>query len=111
MTAANFSAWDLDPSLFDSLKPEERLAFLVRFAVLAPSGHNSQPWKFLVAPGKVSVAPDMDRALPESDRDHRQLYLSVGCALENLCAAAEWYGYRITVTKDEAEGYPVWTVH
>ncbi len=27
---------------------EEKLAFAARFAILAPSTHNSQPWRFLM---------------------------------------------------------------
>jgi nitroreductase len=110
MPSANFAAWELDPASFDAQVPEKRLEFLIRFAVLAPSGHNSQPWKFEVRADAVVVSADMARALPESDRNHRQLYLSVGCALENLCAAAEYYGYRTEVARTEADGVPAWTV-
>lgn len=100
----NFSAWTLDVSAFDEQPPEKRLAFLVRFAVLAPSSHNSQPWKFVVDGNAVTVAPDMARALPQSDANHRQLYLSIGCAVENLCAAADYYGYRTEVERSQADG-------
>ncbi|HTK59908.1 MAG TPA: hypothetical protein VL283_01750, partial [Candidatus Baltobacteraceae bacterium] len=110
MPSENFAAWDLDPSLFDSLKPEERLAFLVRFAVLAPSGHNSQPWKFIVESGAIVAAPDMARALPHSDADHRQMYLSLGCAIENLCAAADYYGYGTELSRIDLDGAPAWRV-
>jgi nitroreductase len=110
MTPANLVAWDLDPSAFDALPPEKRLAFLVRFAVLAPSSHNSQPWKFTVGPDAILAAADMSRSLPESDTDHRQLYLSVGCAIENLLAAADYYGYRTSVTRADVNGTPAWRV-
>jgi nitroreductase len=100
----NFAAWTLDPAAFDDLPPADRLAFLVRFAVLAPSSHNSQPWKFVVEDEAVTVAPDMARALPQSDANHRQLYLSIGCATENLCAAADYYGYQTEVARSETGG-------
>lgn len=110
MASENFSAWSIDPSSFDALPPEKRLGFLVGFAVLAPSSHNSQPWKFTVEAGAVNVRADMNRALPQSDADHRQLYLSVGCALENLLIAADHYGYRAEVSVDAVAGTPSWRV-
>lgn len=101
----NFAAWTLDPAEFDGCStPEDRAAFLVRFAVLAPSSHNSQPWRFEVAADGVVVSPDMARALPQSDGDHRQLYLSVGCSLENFLAAAEYYGFSPSVAYSREGG-------
>lgn len=94
----NFSAWSFEPADFDVLESaQERLAFLVRYAVLAPSSHNSQPWKFFVDDRSVVVAPDFSRALPKSDRNHRQLYVSLGCALENLVIAGGFYGYQSAI--------------
>lgn len=34
------------------------LADLVRFATLAPNGHNAQPWRFRLAEGRIDVLPD-----------------------------------------------------
>ena len=110
MKSENFFAWNLDLASFDALPPEERTAFLVRFAVLAPSGHNSQPWKFIADGDALTVAPDMSRALPRSDADHRQLYLSVGCAIENLCTAAEYYGYRTEISRADVDGAAAWHI-
>lgn len=110
MQKENFAAWDLDPSLFDALPEERRFEFLIRFAVLAPSGHNSQPWKFMLEPDGIVACADMSRALPESDRNHRQLHLSVGCAIENLCAAADYYGYGAAVSRTELDGAPAWRI-
>lgn len=39
------------------------------------------------------VEPNMKRSLKESDANNRQLYLSVGCATENVRTAAEFYGW------------------
>lgn len=93
LRSQNYAAWSLDPALFDQESPERRLQFLSRFAVLAPSSHNSQPWQFSVDGDTIVAAPDMRRALPQSDKNHRQLYLSLGCAVENVVIAAEYYGY------------------
>lgn len=64
------------------------LAELVRHAVMAPSSHNTQPWTFRVESDAVVVRPDFARRLPVVDPDDHALYISVGCALENLRIAA-----------------------
>jgi nitroreductase len=77
--------------------PEERAAFLLEYATLAPSSHNSQPWAFEIAENVIRVYVDRARQLSVADPDGRELYLSVGCALENLLLAAERFGLGYTV--------------
>lgn len=90
----NYQAWKIDFKEFDrQANQTEQLRFLLKFAVLAPSSHNSQPWKFQITGSKISILPDFDRALPHSDQNHRQLFISLGCALENLLVAADYYGF------------------
>lgn len=86
--------WEVDARDF----PQEgssmgRLEFLLRYAILAPSSHNSQPWKFRIEEKGISVFADKDRWLQVADADQRELFISVGCALENLLIAAEYFGY------------------
>ncbi len=71
---------------------EEQLAFLLNYAILAPSSHNTQPWKFAVYPDSIDLRVDPERWLRVADADQRELYLSAGCALENLLIAAEGFG-------------------
>ena len=71
----------------------EKLKFLLRYAILAPSSHNSQPWKFRIRDSEIDIFTDKDRWLKVADTDQRELYISVGCALENLLIAAEHFGY------------------
>jgi hypothetical protein len=73
--------------------PEEKLTFLLKYAVLAPSSHNTQPWKFAVTPDTIKIFADKSRWLKVADPDQRELHISIGCALENLLLAAEFYGY------------------
>lgn len=70
----------------------DRLQFLSRYAILAPSSHNTQPWKFRVVDGQIEVFMDEERWLRVADDDQRELPLSIGCALENLLIAAEHFG-------------------
>jgi hypothetical protein len=66
----------------------DRLLFLLRYAILAPSTHNTQPWRFTVAPERILVFRDRARWLQVADPSQRELHVSVGCALENLLIAA-----------------------
>ena len=71
-----------------------KLTFLLRYAILAPSSHNSQPWKFEVHDNAIRIFADHDRWLTVADPDKRELYISVGCAIENLLIAAEHFGFQ-----------------
>jgi len=70
---------------------------LVRCATLAPNGHNTQPWKFGLLPGEISIRPDLSRRTPVVDPDDHHLWVSLGCATENLVLAAAALGKRGTV--------------
>ncbi len=71
----------------------EQLHFLLRYAILAPSSNNSQPWRFAIDGNCVRVLLDERFWLRVCDPDRRELHLSVGCALENLLVAAEHFGF------------------
>ncbi len=76
---------------------QEQVRFLLHYAILAPSSHNSQPWLFRMVGDRLEVLADDSRWLQVADADRRELYLSVGCALENLLVAAEHFGLEHTV--------------
>lgn len=56
-------------------------------AVLAPSPHNSQPWRFVVRGATIELLADRSRALPVVDPDGRELAMSCGAALFQLRTA------------------------
>jgi hypothetical protein len=66
---------------------------LVRHASLAASGHNTQPWNFVIHEDKIEIRPDFTRRLPVVDPADRELWISQGCALENLLVAARASGF------------------
>jgi hypothetical protein len=76
---------------------------LIRYATLAPSGHNAQPWKFAVFGNTIRIYPDYSRRLPVVDPQYRELWISLGCALENLVIAAQNVGYETEVTYPELD--------
>lgn len=110
MRNKNLSAWNIAPSSFDGIPAEKRLEFLVRFAVLAPSSHNSQPWKFRIEPSAIIVEPEPARSLPASDADDRQLYISLGCAIENIALAADLYGYHAEIERIDPGRRAAWKI-
>jgi len=73
---------------------------LVRYATLAPSSHNTQCWKFEVGDRHVSTVPDFTRRLQAVDSDDHHLFVSLGCATENLVQAARANGLRGNVRLD-----------
>ncbi len=70
----------------------ESLEWLVGKAVLAPSSHNTQPWRFRLGEGRIELCADRLRALPANDPEDRELTISCGCALMNLRVAAAHRG-------------------
>ena len=50
------------------------LLFMVEHAIKAPSGHNTQPWKFKINEHSVDIYPDYGKALPVVDPDNRELF-------------------------------------
>ena len=85
--------WDISAGDYPGGAPlEAQLRFLLRYAILAPSVKNTQPWSFAVNGRTVRIYADRARPLAVTDPDCRELYISVGCALENLLVAAEHFG-------------------
>jgi nitroreductase len=72
--------------------PAQQLRFLLRWAVLAPSRHNTQPWLFEIEGDEARVYADRTRALRVADPDGRQLLMSCGAAVANLRLAAAHFG-------------------
>lgn len=85
---------------------EEQLRFLVRYAVLAPSGHNTQPWLFKLRGDRLELFADRTRALPVVDPIDRALVISCGAALANLMVAAERFGMVVAATVLPDAGQP-----
>ena len=71
----------------------QHMVEMVRYATLAANGHNTQPWKFVLRQDIIEIHPDYSRHLPVVDPDNRELWISLGCALENLLLAAQAAGY------------------
>lgn len=90
---SSLAVWNVKASDFPKNgKMESKLKFLIRYGILAPSGHNSQPWKFKLSDDSIEVWPDFDQKRSAVDPENRELYISLGCAAKNIEIAANYFG-------------------
>jgi nitroreductase len=90
--------WDLDPDAFpEDGTVADKLAYLVGYAVLAPSGHNTQPWRFRMRGDVLELWADRTRRLPVVDPDDRALIISCGAATFHLRVAAQAHDLPVRV--------------
>lgn len=73
-------------------KGRAALRELVRCASLAPSSHNTQCWRFRIGGDWIAILPDLARRCPVVDPDDHHLFVSLGCAAENVVQAAPAFG-------------------
>ena len=64
----------------------------IHYATLAASGHNSQPWLFRISDRRIEILPDFTRRTPVVDPDDHHVFVSLGCAAENLAIATSCRG-------------------
>jgi hypothetical protein len=79
------------------IKDDEReILFL---ASLAPSGHNTQPWRVkYIEPYHWIIGNDKSKWLPAVDPTQRETILSIGAFIQNLEYAAGNFGYSCQFT-------------
>jgi len=78
----------------------------VRFGTLASNSHNTQPWKFRLGADTIDILPDFSRRTPIVDPDDHHLYVTLGCAAQNVIVAANASDRpaELSVTTDGCEG-------
>jgi nitroreductase len=86
--------------------PSERLEWMLGYAVLAPSTHNTQPWRFRVAGGEALLFADRARGLAVADPAGRELAISCGAALFLLRVAIRRFGFVDEVALFPDDGDP-----
>lgn len=71
---------------------------MVGAAILAANPHNAQAWRFHVTDTGIDLFADTSRGTGTVDGLQREMYVGLGCALENLVLAAQARGYRADLT-------------
>ncbi|MCW2544695.1 MAG: nitroreductase [Frankiales bacterium] len=98
MTLNEVLAAPVWPAAPDALATaQERLAWYPCVARLAPSKHNTQPWRFILHRGSLELWTDKNRALSATDPRMRELVISCGTALHHLEVAAHALGRELVV--------------
>lgn len=85
-----------------TMPPDPAMADLIRYATLAANGHNTQPWRFRIKGETIDILPDLSRRTPVVDPDDHHLFVSLGCAAENLRIAASATGRPGALSIDDA---------
>jgi hypothetical protein len=80
---------------------------LVSAAILASNPHNTQAWVFHVSSQRIELFADRARNIGAVDPFNREMYVGLGCAIENMLLAAEANGYQATVRLLPVPGQPV----
>ncbi len=61
-------AWKIKEENFPEMgEIEEKMRFLLNYAILAPSSHNTQPWKFSIKGNNIEVYADFTKQLPRRE--------------------------------------------
>ena len=94
LSESPLSTWDVTEDEFPKKGAlHEKISFILKYAILAPSGHNTQPWLFkIVGDRTIELYADRTRALPVVDPDDREMIISCGAALGQLRLAANHFG-------------------
>ena len=103
MARDNYHAWQVREEGFPTdATLKEQIEFLVGYAILAPSSHNSQPWKILINDNYLTVSLEKHRLLSESDTNDREAFISLGCFVQTFSIAADHFDYAVsTLIRDD----------
>ncbi|TSB47711.1 twin-arginine translocation signal domain-containing protein [Alkalicoccobacillus porphyridii] len=78
---------------WDGSTEQEGALLLVNDAILASNPHNTQPWLFKVNASYIEIYADESRNLGSLDPLRREMFIGLGCAIENLMISANAHGY------------------
>ncbi|MDO5296792.1 MAG: hypothetical protein Q4F00_09190 [bacterium] len=98
MASKSTQAWSIDAEEYDRQPSlSAKIAFLVRYAVLAPSPWNSQPWKFKISDSRIELFEVPERSQAHRDPEGREDCVGCGAALANLAIAAQHFALKTSI--------------
>lgn len=77
--------------------PEEVMNEIINAAILAPSGGNAQPWKFLYTKKGLFIFHDVHFSHSMLDFNHLGSYVAIGSVIENIEIKASTLGFKILI--------------
>lgn len=78
----------------DAQTPAERI---VAAGILSSNPHNSQPWLFRILNSTIDLFAVPERQIGVIDPFRREMYIGLGCAVENMRLAAEAEGFKADI--------------
>lgn len=84
------------PKTTNTIVAEEVLTEIVKAGILAPSGGNSQPWKFLYTSTGLFIFHDEHFSYSLLDFNNLGSYVGIGAVIENISIKALALGFEIT---------------
>lgn len=78
---------------------KEKIRFWLRYAILAPSAHNVQPWDLVIGDRSLTVSVSQGYRLRVSDPTLRETILSIAALVENFIIAANYWGYEVKINQ------------
>lgn len=87
------STWNVSEADFPAHgSPRERLGFALKYAALAPTELNWQPWTFRLGDAHLEIIAQPQPTLELIDPDGRELFIGCGAALQHLKLALKHFG-------------------
>jgi len=74
------------------MNTKTQIKSLLKYVIQAPSGYNTQPWKFKLGSDYLEIIPDYTRARINTDPEYREFFMSLGAAATNFQVAASHFG-------------------
>lgn len=79
----------------DLKNDKDRIKYFLNFGILAPSTHNTQPWKIIIKQNVAELFADFSKKIPEADPSGRDMHMSLGAFITNTEMAAAAYGVTV----------------
>ncbi len=100
MIKSNYTSWNINEKEFSEAWTDiQKLHFFARYAVLAPSGHNTQPWKLSTKETSLVLLLNQDHYLSMDGSGLLSVEpcISLGTFLEVFDLAARGFGYELAI--------------